>query len=539
MILSILWVWPKTPTAPTEMRFKRVTSGEGVAIYPNFSPDGTRLLYVETRDFGQGPQDEIIMYDMASGDAMELTRDFHQEVAAPSFSPDGLHIAFAAEDGTYLMGSLGGTPRRVADRGQPAWSPDGKRLAIARTVIHRPFYFSVTEGGIFVVDLQRGEQKEVFDGFGFQATWSPDGKRLAFFNEPHELVSVPVDSDGEVVVMTAEQSWSPIWLKDALYFLSSRDETMGVFTVSVDKEGRFKGEPRSLTKGISTDLWSLTISSDQQSMAYTAVRSSSNLWRFGLDDQARPTGAREMVTEGWEMFTQPHVSPDGRRIVFKGEGPEFGIWVSDIDGAKPLRVAKGNYHRPLWSPDGEYVVFVGVTDEVRHIWAVNPDGTNLRQLPDSEGLVWLHGWSVDGEGLYGFARDLEPRYLPLAGGALQKLEAPIKGYISSVSPDGLLFAAYDDYSLALVDSQSLEVRDLALLGEAPIFMSDSRRLVFAHESGIYGFDADSRERWQIVAPREIWEIGGTDLMALSRDDRWLVATYSRMDGQIWALEAGE
>ena len=100
----------------------------------------------------------------------------------PAWSPDGTRIAFAStRDGRYelwAVGAAGGEPSRLVDapgrQWAPAWSPDGKRLA----------FTGVVDGAtdVWVATLDTGASRRLttapaFDG---RPDWSPDGRRLAF-----------------------------------------------------------------------------------------------------------------------------------------------------------------------------------------------------------------------------------------------------------------------------------------------------------------------------------------------------------------------
>ena len=98
-------------------------------------------------------------------------------------------------------------------------------------------------------------------------------------------------------------------------------------------------------------------------------------------------------------------SPDGKWIVTGGrdaEGP--ALFKIPVDGGAPERFLAGTWVNPVWSPNGDLIVFAGrslvgqvtllgvgsdgVTVALPQVW-VRPGG--YRFLPDGSGVVYLPG----------------------------------------------------------------------------------------------------------------------------------------------------
>lgn len=198
----------------------------GRGAEPAWSPDGTRIVF--TSDEG------ISVMNADGSDRRTLLRhDFREDtykpwdmgVAQPAWSPDGALIAFAHYgDGdtqpgqVYVMRSDGSGPIRLTDPANrrrsterdPAWSPDGGRLA----------YLSA-DHFLAVTDRQGGEPHSVFslwpgDGFGARPAWSPDGGSIAFTIAWFPLLASDVwivkaaGGGGRVLIADAfDVTWSP------------------------------------------------------------------------------------------------------------------------------------------------------------------------------------------------------------------------------------------------------------------------------------------------------------------------------------------
>ena len=81
-------------------------------------------------------------------------------------------------------------------------------------------------------------------------------------------------------------------------------------------------------------------------------------------------------------------------------------------------------HTARWSPDGEWIQFTSMASGDREIWAVSPDGEELKRLTelptqDAHGL-----WSPDGTAFL-YLSDHHVKWVqPMAGGEPVKLFEP-------------------------------------------------------------------------------------------------------------------
>lgn len=99
-------------------------------------------------------------------------------------------------------------------------------------------------------------------------------------------------------------------------------------------------------------------------------------------------GARHALTSTQGVYeVQPSLSPDGRSIAYLSYG---GIKLMNPDGSaqRPLGMAAGE--RPLWSPDGQSLVYSGGNGTLcfppaqrcafTDVWSVTADGTGERKV---------------------------------------------------------------------------------------------------------------------------------------------------------------
>jgi dipeptidyl aminopeptidase/acylaminoacyl peptidase len=215
---------------------------------PQFSPDG-RYLYFTCDDRGSECYD-VYRYELSSGDLVNLLPDTPDlaPLPDPDLSPDGSQLAMTVSHGAgYAVAVMpaqpnpgGGDIRRLTEHPytecSPRWSPDGAHLAVT----------SGTHGqdtAVFVIDIDSGESRVVGGSeefFAGQPAWAPDGRRLAFAGGPGDHPAI-----GIYELDTGSVSWAwedhhvdlhhPVWAPDgaALAFLVDVEGETGLLHIDL------------------------------------------------------------------------------------------------------------------------------------------------------------------------------------------------------------------------------------------------------------------------------------------------------------------
>ncbi len=133
------------------------------------------------------------------------------------------------------------------------------------------------------------------------------------------------------------------------------------------------------------------------------------------------------------------LSPDGDTLAFDMLGR---IWLMPVSGgeAKSITDPFGNARQPSWSPDGEQISFQAYWDGNWHIYTVNKDGSNLRQMTSGDFDHREPHWSPDGTTLT-FSSDRNGTYdiwtMQMAGEIIEPLTSEPGNDSGPVwSPDG-------------------------------------------------------------------------------------------------------
>ncbi len=367
-----------------------VTNNSAFDSDPNFSPDGTQIVFASLRDGNA----EIYLMNADGGNVRRLTNhpgwDNH-----PVFSPDGTGIAFNSDredenSDVYLMNADGTGLRHLTDLKnnesvEPGcWSPDGTRIAfysdrfdnddifVISAEVHRPRLI-VADGEAnlqFPMYSQDGKkivyQADLPDKTGELRLYDLETKRSSVLLEsPHADLAPAFSPDGE-------------WIA----FHSKIESNTEIYVIRPDGK-----DLTNLTQHAARDFYPM-FSPDGKQIAFASNRDGNyggyNLFVMNLDGG----GQRLIHSDKLGMSVEPAWSPDGRELIFANDREDgatgnfeiFKIRLDQTGVAQRLTVRRRADGHASFSPDGKRIVFNSTADGNAEIYLMNSDGTGLIRI---------------------------------------------------------------------------------------------------------------------------------------------------------------
>jgi len=442
----------------TSAKAMQITTQTGAEFFPNLAPDGKSLIYI-SRERGNW---DILGQRIGEKNIVNLTKDSDADDTQPAFSPDGTRIAFRSEReprGIYLIEATGENPRRISDSGfNPAWSPDGKDLVVSLDRFTDPQSRSLIPSSLWIINVETGAKRQLFAGDAVQPNWSPNGKRIAFWalhagSGRRDIWTITTNGDAPVQITNDEAlDWNPVWSPDGkfLYFASNRSGSMNFWRVPIDQtSGKILGEIEPVTTP-STYSQHLNFSNNGNQLIYVQKSESVNLFQRDWDAVQEKIGNEEKsITQGSRFISAPDLSTDGTMFVYSSQGEkQEDLFLLGKDGTtRQLTNDSFNDRSPQWSPDGNLIAFYSDRSGRFEIWIVNADGSGLRQITYTSGQpIFFPIWSADGKQILFKQRDEMPfivdvnknwyEQTPMQLPKSVKTTATMNFWVKDWSPDG-------------------------------------------------------------------------------------------------------
>lgn len=354
------------------------------------SSDGQLLAYVPI----ESEKHSLWIRNLKDNSELQLLPPESVRYWGMRFTPDGQSILYVKTQPATSISTLhripvrGGQPVEVAANiaNPPAVSPDGKQVAFIRTdpAKHQDVLLIAGIDGSGEREIASRQLPDTFPSSS--ASWSPDGKLIALGvgrNRGNEnaIIAIPVDG-GEPIELTPWR-WAAYggasWENDGRGLIFSAREK-GSRVLRIWRLSYPEGETRSLTDEANAYEEVTLTKSPENTLVTARTYEVSDVWTVNSSG-----ASRRLTTQGSEGADGLALTPAGQIIYTQGEYEQSFLWGMKRDGGERKVLTKNTGFLPAASCDGRFIAYVSTESGTHHIWLMEADGNNNRQLTNGEG----------------------------------------------------------------------------------------------------------------------------------------------------------
>ncbi len=368
-------------------------TNSGNARLAAISPDGRYVVHVHE----EAGRQSLWLRQVATSSNVVIVPAADVGYVGVTFSPDGNYVYYVVNEkeqtfnDLYVLPVLGGTARKVIHDvdSAVAFSPGGKSLTFWRQV-------GATLGSNLVVANQDGSNERTVAALRFpeqmmgQPAWSPDGRTVAVgmtrFSPVYrvEIAGFPVDG-GSPRALSSKYFFSLnqlAWLPDSSGLVATGADPASLTTAQLWVVTMPGGDTRRMTNDLN-NYEGASLTSDASRLVTVQRESEAHIWvgpargAKGATPFARSASRDDGSTDPGIVWTA-----DNRLVFTSLQAPNVELWISDPDGSNAHSLTPGVHIcvNPAISPDGRTVFFTSDKDLTIGIWRVDIDGGNLRRV---------------------------------------------------------------------------------------------------------------------------------------------------------------
>jgi Tol biopolymer transport system component len=237
---------------------------------------------------------------------------------------------------------------------------------------------------------------------------------------------------------------------------------------------------------------------------YVAGKSAAQAWQVAWLDSS---GKMQPLIATPGHYSNPRLSPDGRKLAFAGDGPDIYIYDLERDTTRRLTFT-GHSAIPVWAPDGRHLVFQSIGNEESFYWTRSDGAGEPQRLlesthvmipwsfsPDGRRLAYREKNPDSGSDLWTLPLDITDPDHPKPGSPEPFLRSPGDKIHPRFSPDGRWIAYLSDesgsgeiYVRPYPARSESEWQISAGGGESPVWSNNGHELFYESDRRIMAVD---------------------------------------------------
>ncbi len=374
---------------------RRVTSSEGLEMYPRFSPDGKQLVFSAEYDGNR----EIYKMDAMGGSATRLTYSLDIGPLPERMGPDKIIMQWR-DNNEILYRSRG--------KHWQAWSGN-------------LFTLNADKTGSLPTELKTGRS-------GF-ASLSPDGSKIAYNRVFREYRTWKRYRGGqaddiwvydfktkelEKISNDPAQDIIPMWAGDVIYYISDRTLTLNLFAYNTKTK-----ETKQITKFTDYDvkfpsLGKNHIAFENGGYVYLMDLKTQEYKKVSIEIQGDFPDARTSIVSVKDKIAGATLSPDGKKVGFIARGDLFVVPAKEGITEQYTKSSGSHEREAIWSPDGKWIAYISDKSGEDEIYMMSADGTKEVQLTkDAQSYRYGMEWSPDSKKILASDKSLRLFYIDI------------------------------------------------------------------------------------------------------------------------------
>jgi len=366
VMAALVWTMWRLRARPAEVVERKLTASlsENSVTSAAVSPDGKYLAYADNAG--------IYLKMIRTGETHSVPLPANFSARVEDWFPDGSHLLVARQElprklSLWSISIFGGSPRLLAnDASGGSLSPDGSHIAFRGGDSGREEWVMRSDGAD---QIKVAADKSSFVG---QPAWSPDGNRIAYvrmdFGYHTEQSSVEINEwrNRRAETLFSDHRLGPAlyWLPNGrlIYTFGDEENRQGasLWTISPQQSGKVTESAKRITRGIGW-ISQVTGSDDGKLLTFLRENTAVSVYIAALAPDGTHLLANRKLTLD-ENQNEPFAwTPDSKAVLFSSNRngtPQIFKQAIDQPLAENLMTSAEQLLQPRVTPDGSEILYI-------------------------------------------------------------------------------------------------------------------------------------------------------------------------------------